>query len=757
MNFLDPTYLRYVHDGLLTGALKKENESLLPNGLVGIYEDIFSNSITLLERKKLLDFFSVWALLKQGVSPNFVSDILSLKVEDALGFLSKHSKLFNYVNENKFVLYHQSLVAFILQYTSPEIIEKTIISLSNSNLIEAVEYSEIYLNDHYYSLSFINQKYSNKCIEFIDSISNNSIVKDHHFRAFVYVSEILNYRNDFKALKYLYTKYDKIINSPMSIKVEKNRFEHLGVDYLIKQGSLFSDPNITVLYLIYFIDFLLSKQSLSIYKKNIISILVKEVNEFLLLNSKIKNSLLTSKYVNHLNLKLLFYKIQKINYESIIEGIPWLMTESGHDDCILDDSDKYIFNDLSNLGFHIDDLVKRFEYIEFENLNYRGEVNKLIESLIQNDHSYCNKTLLNLKIKLLLNERKAYDNLYDFDDFIFRLYLVAININPNLDFRVWKNYFVTSHDFYEQNMSFHLMLRRISFNDKLENHYRTYLFNKNDLQYSHNYTIDEMSSVMYVLCLQNRAEEIKILLKKFIEEITFVNAYNFHIDLLASEYNKSKPNPKNIELIYNYFKINKVEYYELSSLLASHISFLDLISMQIYNSDEQSEINMNFNFAYNILDAIYEKLDHGEFVRYITDGFTKYISVMGSYELYEHKIADNLPIGNIWKIEWYIMCNFYASIIMNEKIVYSIKNQLIKAIENIFKNNNFNPEKNLFKGLIKYKSLRKIEPRKINQSFEFLFHSNEKHYLRDFKNLKSNNQIINKISGAIKNKTIHLF
>ena len=59
MNFIDPTYLRFVHNGLQSGAILKENTSSLPFGLIGIYEDIFFNSITLQERKKLIDFITV--------------------------------------------------------------------------------------------------------------------------------------------------------------------------------------------------------------------------------------------------------------------------------------------------------------------------------------------------------------------------------------------------------------------------------------------------------------------------------------------------------------------------------------------------------------------------------------------------------------------------------------------------------------------------------------------------------------------------
>lgn len=38
-NFTDPTYLRNIHDGLLSGSVHQDNASALPQGLVGMYED----------------------------------------------------------------------------------------------------------------------------------------------------------------------------------------------------------------------------------------------------------------------------------------------------------------------------------------------------------------------------------------------------------------------------------------------------------------------------------------------------------------------------------------------------------------------------------------------------------------------------------------------------------------------------------------------------------------------------------------------
>ena len=55
----DPTYLRTIHDGLLTGAVQKDNASALPQGLVGMYEEALPPASNFNERNKFLEFFAV--------------------------------------------------------------------------------------------------------------------------------------------------------------------------------------------------------------------------------------------------------------------------------------------------------------------------------------------------------------------------------------------------------------------------------------------------------------------------------------------------------------------------------------------------------------------------------------------------------------------------------------------------------------------------------------------------------------------------
>jgi hypothetical protein len=76
MKIIDPPYLRTIIDGLNSGAINKDNSSALPMGLVGLYEDALPPSSNVNERKKLLEFFAVWALFKKEVSAEFVVPLL---------------------------------------------------------------------------------------------------------------------------------------------------------------------------------------------------------------------------------------------------------------------------------------------------------------------------------------------------------------------------------------------------------------------------------------------------------------------------------------------------------------------------------------------------------------------------------------------------------------------------------------------------------------------------------------------------------
>ena len=125
MTFTDPTYLRTIRDGLLSGSVHKDNASALPMGLVGMYEEALPAAVNVNERKKFLEFFSIWAMLKKEVSEEFVLPLLKGWTEEqVIDYIAHYSKCFNSPVSGKYVLYHERLRTFILQKVSAHHFEK---------------------------------------------------------------------------------------------------------------------------------------------------------------------------------------------------------------------------------------------------------------------------------------------------------------------------------------------------------------------------------------------------------------------------------------------------------------------------------------------------------------------------------------------------------------------------------------------------------------------------------------------------------
>ena len=145
MNHTDPSYLRTIHDGLLLGAIHKDNASNLPIGLIGIYEEALPPASNVNERKKFLEFFAVWALLKKEVSAEFVAPLLEAWTgEQVTVYISQYSKWFNSPVSGKFVLYHERFRTFILlkctQHDLLEINQRIVLLFSRSKFSEVILY-----------------------------------------------------------------------------------------------------------------------------------------------------------------------------------------------------------------------------------------------------------------------------------------------------------------------------------------------------------------------------------------------------------------------------------------------------------------------------------------------------------------------------------------------------------------------------------------------------------------------------------------
>ncbi|MBM3418855.1 MAG: hypothetical protein FJY17_08065, partial [Bacteroidetes bacterium] len=155
--FVDPTYLRTIHDGLVTGSVNKDNASSLPYGLVGVYEDALPPLTNAADRQKFNEFFAVWALLKKEVSAAFTAPLLAGWTEDqVIGYIAQYSKWFNSPVSGMYVLYHERLRTFVLQKISQDhlsrcnhaLIQKSSLALQNKSGDEWERYALEHLSTH---------------------------------------------------------------------------------------------------------------------------------------------------------------------------------------------------------------------------------------------------------------------------------------------------------------------------------------------------------------------------------------------------------------------------------------------------------------------------------------------------------------------------------------------------------------------------------------------------------------------------------
>jgi tetratricopeptide (TPR) repeat protein len=115
---IEPTYLRYIFDSLSLNTIHKDNISALPEGLIGMYEEAFSNEQNVSSRERFLNFFTAWSLLKKEVSTSLMANLLDWEEWEVIDFISVYTKWFNSPSSGKYLLYHERLRVFFLQKIS---------------------------------------------------------------------------------------------------------------------------------------------------------------------------------------------------------------------------------------------------------------------------------------------------------------------------------------------------------------------------------------------------------------------------------------------------------------------------------------------------------------------------------------------------------------------------------------------------------------------------------------------------------------
>jgi hypothetical protein len=183
---LDPTYLRYIYDNLIKGSIHPENESELPDGLIGLYEEAFEAHLPVMERQQTLKLFALFALLKKEVSVSFVAEVLEESEEEILEFISSFATWFNAPDSGKYQLYHERLKVYLLQKLSEKEIQ-TIHEKLITRLEKAIEeqqadeferYALEFLSEHLLVEAFENEINGKRLLDF----TKNEAIWDRQIR-----------------------------------------------------------------------------------------------------------------------------------------------------------------------------------------------------------------------------------------------------------------------------------------------------------------------------------------------------------------------------------------------------------------------------------------------------------------------------------------------------------------------------------------------------------------------------------------------
>jgi len=152
---LEPTYLRYVYDGLNKGSLNAENAAALPQGFIGLYEQVFTQKTPTNERQKVLNQLALWALFKGPVSANMAAAVLELEEEQMKDLVDTYSSWFNSPESGKYQLYHERLRVYLLQKLKADEVQAL-----NEKLISFLEHAVKQAKgqeDEYYALAHLHQ------------------------------------------------------------------------------------------------------------------------------------------------------------------------------------------------------------------------------------------------------------------------------------------------------------------------------------------------------------------------------------------------------------------------------------------------------------------------------------------------------------------------------------------------------------------------------------------------------------------------
>jgi hypothetical protein len=137
MSYIDPIYLRLIFSGLASGQINKDNINTIPSSVVDVYDELFLQDKEVRERHQDLVNFSFLSLLNEPLDLDTLSSITTIEKTEWQSLLFHYSRFFNKSVDDKYELYHQRFLAFILHKSSSDILIRC-----NSQLLSALSRRE---------------------------------------------------------------------------------------------------------------------------------------------------------------------------------------------------------------------------------------------------------------------------------------------------------------------------------------------------------------------------------------------------------------------------------------------------------------------------------------------------------------------------------------------------------------------------------------------------------------------------------------
>lgn len=805
MKMIDPTYLRTIHDGLHSGALHKDNASGLPLGLVGMYEEALPPASNVNERKRFLEFFSIWALLKKEVSAAFVVPLLETWTEQqALEYIGRYSKWFNSPVSGKYTLYHESFRCFLLARMT-KIVNQNIRLLnsilsqsesSSTNQVEYLSYLQSYYGDHlalasyfktdedtwYGQLRMLDSKIekSKWNVSFSDRTRWNSLA------ATLAAIEV-----DEPFLEDIILSQDRLSNTPVNFDYFVNTILE-GAYHLLDEHLLYTnnelEKGVFVLVLIHRFRSLIDKNIANTKSdrtfvnsrkiENILNELIKR------LNTAIQSGvwIAAEDYLYSMNIMLKrFSSTWAINVDAIVKpepdgDVPYDLIDYGPikiDDLIMYSTD-FIENynedkkSLKNrvLG-SLNDIVS--EAVEPGYAGNPEDIKKLRDAIeiLNADIDFSEVKVIDLlnQIKEMLALTSYSDYNYDFNqhaNYIIRDCIIFGSSDGNHN---WLQCYVNPISYRDTVMYYHL----------IKNIMQTKSIRK-DLLFNNRWSSRDLflaaaNSTVQMLYAKGKKAVANKLQNEAMEY--YMNYQITDRDALRTTYKLQVNSLKPKEILEIELSFRKMDFNHnptLAYLLCKKYSFLNLASFLWYDDAHLRGVSENKLWAHEIIKGIVLKLGAEKSYDYFIAGIDQYVSVMGAYESDAYDRESNRPEGNIWKLEWWVISNFVVAYeeFMNkysfdEIFDYSTTDEFdldrlfdstkyYQDIDSVFSKYSCNPEINLYAAMRQWKDVKSDFRKEDTIDRLFNYYTRPTQTLMSINNYLNNRIAVNNISTAILQK-----